>query len=488
MDADGLVLALDQGTSSTKGGLYNLRGEEIAYASRRTVSYHPGLVGAVGNPESWWDALVECTNELVEDETTKSRIVGIGICGFMHTLVPIGNDGSIVAFPILWSDQRGAGSGAVMPSDSHGSRRRLSPSQAACRQHLARLARENPTLRGALRRLLPVKDYLRWRLTGDAATDGYEASGTGLFDPDSKTWDSPALAELGFGTEILPSVLSPLAIGGHVSASAAQETGLRQGTPVIVGSGDWLATLVGTGAALPDRACVYLGTSGALGAFNTLSDLEELANPTCLAAGTSAGSSLDWLAQIVEPGSEQTTGNWQTGVKMCPPGARGLMFFPHLMGERGDGVRPRARGALLGITLAHEQADVARAVLEGTALWLCQIFKEHLATLETALLVASGGGAKSPLWIEIVASMLDREIGLLSTCNGGLLGMAMLTAVGLNIETDIVGVSQGWTSVQTTVKPNVELVNVYGPLARRFAAAEALLSQMETWDQESEGG
>jgi xylulokinase len=164
------------------------------------------------------------------------------------------------------------------------------------------------------------------------------------------------------------------------------------------------------------------------------------------------------------------------------------MFLPHLLGERGGGLRPRARGALLGITLAHERPDVIRAVLEGTALWLRQLFEPHLVKLEDALFVASGGGANSPLWVEIVASMLDREIGLLATSDGGLRGMAILATVGLDIDTDLGGVSRRWTGVQATVKPNVDLVAAYAPIARRFAEAEALLSQMEMWDQENKGG
>jgi sugar (pentulose or hexulose) kinase len=127
-------------------------------------------------------------------------------------------------------------------------------------------------------------------------------------------------------------------------------------------------------------------------------------------------------------------------------------------------------------------------VLEGTALWLRQLFEPHLAKLDGALLVASGGGANSLLWVEIVASILDREIGLLSTSNGGLRGMAMLATVALNIDSDLGSVSRRWTAVQATVKPNSDLVTRYGPIARRFAEAEALLSQMEMWDQENKGG
>jgi len=488
MDSEGLVLALDQGTSSTKAALFSCYGDEVASASRQTVTSYPDLVGAVGDPESWWSALVGCTRELLKDTTVRRRIVGVAICGFMHTLVPIGEDGSVIASPILWSDQRGSGSGAEAIDLTVSSDRQGSPAQVACRQHLVRLAWENSDLHTSLAKLLPVKDYLRWRLTGETATDGYEASGTGLFDPGSGTWDERALGEVGLSTEAMPKVLGPTAIGGYVSGSASGETWLRQGTPVIVGSGDWMATLIGTGAALPERACVYLGTAGALGAFDSMHELEQLANPRCYAAATSAGSSLEWLSQLLPSGNGQLLADWQKLGARSPAGARGLMFLPHLLGERGGGLRPRARGALLGITLAHERPDVIRAVLEGTALWLRQLFEPHLVKLEDALFVASGGGANSPLWVEIVASMLDREIGLLATSDGGLRGMAILATVGLDIDTDLGGVSRRWTGVQATVKPNVDLVAAYAPIARRFAEAEALLSQMEMWDQENKGG
>ena len=312
--------------------------------------------------------------------------------------------------------------------------------------------------------------------------------GNGLVDVQERTWDVEALAEVELSAAVMPRIMDPTAIGGYVSASASSETLLRQGTPVIVGSGDWMATLLGTGAALPERACVYLGTAGALGAFDSMNDLEQLANPRCYAAATSAGSSMEWLSQLLESSDYQSLAEWQKLAAESPAGARGLMFLPHLLGERGGGLRPRARGSLLGITLAHGRADVVRAVLEGTALWLRQLFEPHLAKLEDALFVASGGGANSLVWVEILASMLDREIGLLSTSNGGLRGMAMLATVALDIDADLASVSRRWTGVQTTVKPNVDLVTCYGPIARRFADAEALVSQMEMWDQENKGG
>ena len=486
MDSERLVLALDQGTSSTKASLFSCAGEEVASTSRQTVTSYPDLVGAVGDPDSWWDALVGCIRELLEDASVRSRVVGVAVCGFMHTLVPISEDGSVIASPILWSDQRGSAEDSTAPAIS--GPLQGSPAQLACRQHLVRLGRENSDLQDSTAKLLPVKDYLRWRLTGDAATDAYEASGTGLFDLQLGTWDVDALAEVEFSAEAMPRVLEPTAIGGYVSASASSETLLRQGTPVIVGSGDWMATLIGTGAALPERACIYLGTAGALGAFDSMNELEQLANPRCYAAATSAGSSLEWISRLLDSGDGQSLAEWQKLAAESPAGARGLMFFPHLLGERGGGLRPEARGALLGITLAHGRADVVRAVLEGTALWLRQLFEPHLAKLDGALLVASGGGANSLLWVEIVASILDREIGLLSTSNGGLRGMAMLATVALNIDSDLGSVSRRWTAVQATVKPNSDLVTRYGPIARRFAEAEALLSQMEMWDQENKGG
>ena len=485
VDSDGLVLALDQGTSSTKAALFSCAGDEVASTSRKTVTSYPDLVGAVGDPESWWDALVSCIRDLVRDATVSRRIFGVVVCGFMHTLVPIGEDGSVIASPILWSDQRG--SGTDVRSTDLTVAAAASPAEVACRQHLVRLGWENPDLRRATATLLPVKDYLRWRLTGDAATDGYEASGTGLFNLHSRTWDLEALAEVEFSVDAMPRVLPPTAIGGYVSASASKETLLRQGTPVVVGTGDWMATLVGTGAALPERACVYLGTAGALGAFDSMNDLEQLANARCYAAATSAGSSLEWLSQLLEPNG-QSIAECQRLASESPAGARGLTFFPHLLGERGGELRPQARGALLGITLAHGRTDVVRAVLEGTALWLLQLFEPHLGKLDDALLVASGGGANSLLWVEIIASIFDREIGLLSTSNGGLRGMAILATAALNIDSDLGRVSRRWTEVQTIVKPNLDLVTSYRPIARRFAEAEALLSQMEMWDQENKGG
>src|ERR1019366_4773834 len=140
MDSERLVLALDQGTSSTKASLFSCAGEEVASTSRQTVTSYPDLVGAVGDPDSWWDALVGCIRELLEDASVRSRIVGVAVCGFMHTLVPISEDGSVIASPILWSDQRGSAEDSTAPAIS--GPLQGSPAQLACRQHLVRLDRK----------------------------------------------------------------------------------------------------------------------------------------------------------------------------------------------------------------------------------------------------------------------------------------------------------------------------------------------------------
>jgi xylulokinase len=444
--------------------------------------------------------LVECVRDVLNGPIPAELIGGVAVCGFMHTLVPVGEDGTVTGPALLWPDQRPMADGS-------------------CVERMRWWVAENPEAAARTRWYLPVKDFLRYRLTGEIATDRYDAGGTGFIEPRSprtgshqswgspsprshQAWSSPgsnqashanghispdarnashnephawsstiaAYAEI--SVQQLPPIREPLDLAGKITPKAAALTGLAAGTPVAVGTGDWMATLLGAAAVLPERACVYLGTAGAIGGFASAQTAAHLTEPLCFAANTATGSALTWLADLVGDDAPSLA----TAAEEVPPGARGVKFLPHLMGERGDAPRPSARGALLGLTLAHNQADLARAVLEGTAMWLRTISATELDRRDPAELIAVGGGARSGVWLRILAAVLQRDLLVPETTEAGLLGTAMIAATAIDPSGDegVAALMDRWVRTTRTVPAEPDLVRRYQPLYEEFLMAEVM--------------
>jgi xylulokinase len=226
---------------------------------------------------------------------------------------------------------------------------------------------------------------------------------------------------------------------------------------------------------LPRRACLYLGTAGAVGGFVDDAAAAGLTSPLCFAAATSTGSALRWVAGIVGA----APGDWAAltaAAGAVPAGARGVTFLPHLMGERGDRPRPGARGALLGLTLAHGPADLVRAVLEGTALWLRVIAGAELEVHAPAQVLATGGGARSELWLRILAAVFDRDLAVAEVTEAGLLGTALLAATATGLTDDLAATRDRWVRVARTVPAEPALVKTYDRLYLDYLRAERAAS------------
>jgi xylulokinase len=268
---------------------------------------------------------------------------------------------------------------------------------------------------------------------------------------------------------------------GGVAAAAAAETGLRPGTPVVVGSGDWFSTIVGSGWCLPERLCLYLGTAGIAGAFESPAERTRLGRTRYFGSVTATGSALRWARTLFADPDDDRGPDYAricAEAEASEPGARGLVFLPHLLGERGGEVRPYARGTLHGLTLAHRRADLFRAVLEGTALWLKATTAPRLATVGSADYLLLGGGARSPLWRRIVAAVYDRPLLVPDVLDGGALGVAKLAAVGTGLARDYDALA-AWTRVAGVEEPDPGLVDRYAALTPHFRRVEAALRSLE---------
>jgi xylulokinase len=288
--------------------------------------------------------------------------------------------------------------------------------------------------------LLP-KDYVRLRLTGDYAMDKADGSGTMLFDLAARDWSEEVLAALRIDRAWMPPTSEGPEVTGTLTAGAAAATGLAAGTPVVAGGGDQAANAVGVGAVEPGVVALSLGTSGVVFATTArpLFEARGRVHAFChavpgrwhmMSVMLSAAGSLRWFRDALAPGTSYD--DLVAPAAEVPPGSEGLLFLPYLTGERSPYPDPLARGAFVGLTLAHDRRHLARSVLEGVAFGL----RDGLDLMIEAgmpapsVIRASGGGTSNPLWRQILADVLGAEIATVDTAEGAAYGAGLLAAVG----------------------------------------------------------
>jgi xylulokinase len=471
-----LIIAIDQGTTSLKVAAFDLSGRLVTATSAPAAVRLVGGATMEGRPEQWWSDCARSLRALLADPAMdRADIRGVAVCGLMHTLVPVDAAGRALADAVpLWADQRYRSEPS--PAYEAVSDRITGASENSCVGRLAWLLDRDPALRSRVRHLLPVKDFVRLRLTGVPATDHFEAGGTGLAPGPATAWSPELLDLVGIPAGWLPPIVSPDHAAGEVTPAAAEATGLVQGTPVVTGTSDWHAALIGSGAFLPDQASLYLGTAGVLGAFRSRQALDGLGAAVCLGAVTSTGSALDWLGKTLAPGAGRRGGTIAELAIQSEPGARGLIFLPHLMGERGDAIRPDATGTLTGLRLSHRRCDLARAAVEGTALWLRAVAAPAMERERIDALVISGGGARQALNATIAAAIYRMPVIVPEVVETGALGAALLAARGLGL----VPADARWARARRVEEPAGWLADRYAEVFEAFVRTERALRALET--------
>jgi xylulokinase len=328
--------------------------------------------------------------------------------------------------------------------------------------------------------LLP-KDYIRYRLTGDYATEVSDASGTVLFDVAHRRWSLEVLEAFDIPPDWMPNSYESPQVTGTVSEAAARETGLRRGLPVVGGGGDQAAQAVGSGIVREGIISVTVGTSGVVFAATDEMKLDPQArlHSFCHAVPgrwhvmgvmLSAGGSLRWLRDTIA-GPEREVGRL-SGVDpyeimiaeaaQVPAGSEGLLFLPYLTGERTPYADPNARGAFVGLTLRHGKGAMVRAVLEGVAYGLRDSL-ELLRTLHIPIrqVRASGGGARSTLWRQIMANIFGTELVTINITEGAAYGAALLAGVGAGVYRDVFEATERTIRVVDRVEPVADEVAIY---------------------------
>ena len=460
-----ILVGIDVGTSGVKAIAISAEGDVVARAERAYPLSTPRPGWAEQEPEDWWRATEAALADLHVEPA------GIGLSGQMHGLVVLGADDRPLCPAILWNDQR-TGAECAEIEERVGVRRLLEltgnralPGFTAPK--LLWLRAHEPETYARIRHVLLPKDYVRFRMTGERAIDVADASGTLLFDVAERRWSDEMLGALELPREWLPP--------SHECAE-------------IAGAGDQAAGALGVGVDRPGPLSVVLGTSGVV--FASLPgyrpDAEGRVHVFCHAVPggwhamgvmLSAAGALGWLRDRVTGGGYDEL---LREAERWPPGTEGLLFQPYLSGERTPHADPDARAAFVGLELRHDRGALVRAVLEGVAYGLRDSL-ELLRALGVQAEVGrvSGGGARSELWLRIVASVLGIPLERTAVEEGAAYGAALLGGVRAGVWADVHEAVASCVRARARVDPDPEWQEAYEEGYRAFRRLYPALRDLE---------
>jgi xylulokinase len=463
------LVGIDIGTTSAKGLAIDpesgrvLAGAESMYP---VSSPHPGWMEQ--QPQDW---LAAAEAVLAELRVQVAEVVGIGFSGQMHGLVCLDSGGDVIRPAILWNDQRSAPQCAAMEAgDGKARLLRLTGNRALpgfTAPKLLWMREHEPAEYARIRSISLPKDYVRDQMIGGHRSDVADASGTLLLDVEHRRWSSELLTHLEIPESWLPEVVE-----------SPDKVGLLNGVPVAAGAGDQAAAAVGAGITGPGPLSVVLGTSGVVlaGADRYLADPEGRVHAFCHAAPArwqvmgvmlAAAGSLAWYHDTLVP--ELAYGATLEEAEDVAAGCDGLVFLPYLAGERTPHADPTARGAFCGLTLQHQRGALTRAVLEGVAFALrdCLDIVLGVGALGARGRV-SGGGSRSRLWLQIVASALEIPLEIMATDQGSAFGAALLGGVAAGVYGDLDEAASACAAVTEVVDPVAAWIDPYREMQHRF--------------------
>ena len=442
------LLGLDVGTTGARCVALDKAGGLVAEATAEYPVYSPFPGWSEQLPEDWWQA--SCAVIAQVAAKVGGDIAAIGLTGQMHGAVFLDDRDEVIRPALLWNDQRTAAQAEAI-TRRVGARRltELAGNPALTGFQAPKilwLRDEEPDAYQRVASVLLPKDYVRLRLTGEKATDASDASGTLLLDLRERTWSGEILDALEIPAGWLPRVYEGPDRTGQVRPAVSTELGLPDRLPVAAGGGDNAAAAVGNGVIRDGLASCSIGTSGVLFAHS-----DELARDPSgrlhafchsvpnryhlMGVTLSAGGALRWWRDLVGKASYDELGELAS---QAPPGAEGLVFLPYLTGERTPHLDPGARGAFFGLTSRHNLSHLTRAVMEGVAFSLRDSLEIMIALgTNPTQIRATGGGARSPLWRQLLADVLGRPIVRTTVDEGPASGAALIAGVTAGVFADV---------------------------------------------------
>lgn len=433
------LIGMDIGTSGTKSVLFDTDGNIVASALAEYPMYQPENGYAEQDPEDWWEAACKTLRQICP-KADEGKIVGIGLSGQMHSLVLLDKDNKVIRPAILWCDQRTAAECTEI-EETVGKERLVEitanpalPGFTASKIMWVKKHERENFARCA--HILLAKDYIRFKLTGEYATEVSDASGMQLLDVKKRCWSKEICEKLGVDMKLLATVYESPEIAGAVTKESALLTGLDEGIVVAGGAGDNAAAAIGTGVYKEGRAFTTIGTSGVVFAPTNepIIDKAGRVHTFCAAVPNTwhvmgvtqaAGLSLNWFRNTAA--ADISYREIDNECENLPIGAEKLIYLPYLMGERTPILDSNARGVFFGLSAMHTRFHMARAVIEGVSysLYSClEILREMNITVDDMALC--GGGGKSVFWQQMLCDIYGIPIKTMQSNEGAALGAAIL--------------------------------------------------------------
>ena len=466
-----LFIGIDLGTSAVKTLLMDENGKILNIVSKEYPLYFPNPGWSEQKPEDWYEQSVAAVKELVAD-FDKNEVAGISFGGQMHGLVVLDEEDNVIRPAILWNDGRTQEETDYLNNEI--GKDKLSEYTANIAfagftaPKLLWMKKNEPDKFAKISKIMLPKDYLAYRFTGNHCTDASDASGMLTFDVKKRAWSEEMIDILGLSKEQFAKVYESYESVGTLTAKAAAELGLNESVIVAAGAGDNAAAAVGT-ATVGDGSCnISLGTSGTvfISSKNFGVDENNALHSFAHADGSyhlmgcmlsAASCNKWWMEEIL---NTKEFAKEQEGIVTL--GENDIYYLPYLMGERSPHNDPAARAAFIGMRMDNTRTEMTQAVLEGVAFALrdsLEVARKLGINIERTKIC--GGGAKSPLWCNIIANVMNLKVDLLENEEGPALGGAMLAAVACGKFNSVNEAAERIVKVRETIEPSGELVEKY---------------------------
>jgi xylulokinase len=484
--AEKLILAHDLGTTGDKATLFDAQGNVRASSSYGYGTEYPRSNWVEQDPEDWWQAFCVATRKLLETaRVTPGEIACIVFSGQMMGAVAVDRQARPLRNAIIWADTRASAEAQVlidavsMETAYSITGHRASASYTG--EKIMWIRKHQPEIYRQTYKFLHAKDFIAARLTGHFVTDYSDASGTNLYDLQTKDWSPELLAAAGLDRDVLPELHASTDVIGEVTRLSADASGLAPGTPVVIGGGDGSCAAAGAGVVCDGSAYNYIGTSSWIGiatkepvydpdmrTFTFAHLLPDMYTPT--GSMQAAGGSYQWVrdnlcAEEMDAAGKLGLSSYELmnlQVMKSQPGANGLLFFPYLLGERSPRWNSNARGAFFGLTMSHTRADMIRATLEGVTFNLrviLEAFQRQGVQIQSMRMI--GGGANGGVWRQIMADIFGMPVqrpALLAEATSFGAALAGGIGVGLYPSWDL---AERLTPIVDTAYPTPDLKPLY---------------------------
>ena len=483
------LLGIDFGTGGCKITAIDREGNVKAEASLEYPTRHPKPFYSEQNPEDWMISLVACLGQIREHGNINPEdIAAVSLDGSTHNAVLLDKDMKVIRPVIMWTDQRSGKEVEYLEKGWGKDIFRIGFQKVAPTWTLPQLLwvkNNEPENYAKIHKVMFVKDYIRYLLTGRWETDYIDAQGTLFFDMAKMAWSEELCGLIGLPLNTLPPICKPTDITGKITEEASKMTGLRTGTPVVCGTSDSAVEDYGAGAIKPGQCIIKLATAGNVNVMaagsvphpRTLTYSHVVPGMWYTVAATNtAAASMRWFRDTFC--GEEIIRSRETGANVyqlieekareIPAGSEGLFFHPYLLGERSPYWDSGLRASFTGASMSHDKGYFARAVMEGVAFSLKDCFRLIEETgLDVTEFILIGGGAKSETWARIICDVFGKRVSKPLVTDASF-GSALLAGVGIGVFKNVIEAVQKCVKTEKEYIPDVINHQKYNELFRYY--------------------